>query len=214
MTLSRRKFLGFGSLLLAACSPRKLAACDTTNYAAPTPHTTSYAAPTPHVELDEEPPAQCTGPTATNIEGPFYKKGAPHRAELADDKEPGERFLVTGVVQTSDCKPLANAEIDIWHADARGGYDLDGYHLRGKLVTDAKGRFELRTIVPGRYLNGDQYRPAHIHVKVRAAGHRVLTTQLYFEGDPYNDVDPFIVSSLIMKHSKGRARFDFTLVAA
>jgi protocatechuate 3,4-dioxygenase beta subunit len=55
-------------------------------------------------------------------------------------------------------------------------------------------------------------------VKLRAAGHRELTTQLYFEGDPYNDGDDFIVSSLIMKHTKKngarRASFDFVLATA
>jgi catechol 1,2-dioxygenase len=72
--------------------------------------------------------------------------------------------------------------------------------------------------VPGRYLNGRRYRPTHVHVKLRAAGHRELTTQLYFEGDPYNAGDDFIVSSLIMKHTKQdgarRASFDFVLATA
>jgi protocatechuate 3,4-dioxygenase beta subunit len=53
---------------------------------------------------------------------------------------------------------------------------------------------------------------------VRAADHRALTTQLYFEGDPYNDGDPFIVPSLIMKHRKvgksRRAQFDIVLERA
>ena len=116
---------------------------------------------------------------------------------------------------TPDCEPIAGAELDVWHADARGGYDLDGFYFRGVLVTDDRGRYELRTIVPGRYLNGDRYRPAHVHVKLRAAGHRTLTTQLYFAGDPYNDGDPFIVESLIMQSKQiggtRRAAFDFVL---
>ena len=49
----------------------------------------------------------------------------------------------------------------------------------------------MRTIVPGRYLNGAQYRPAHLHLKVSGAGLRPLTTQLYFAGDPYNAADPW-----------------------
>ena len=100
----------------------------------------------------------------------------------------------------------------------RGEYDNDGYRFRGALTTDAQGRWELRTIVPGRYLNGDRYRPAHVHVKLRAAGYRALTTQLYFAGDPYNDGDPFIVPSLIMQHAREasvrRAAFDFVLATA
>jgi protocatechuate 3,4-dioxygenase beta subunit len=87
--------------------------------------------------------------------------------------------------------------------------------LRGKLRTEADGRYHVRTVLPGRYLNGAQYRPSHIHVKLRAPGFTELTTQLYFPGDPYNDVDPFIHRSLIMgveQASSGlKARFDFAL---
>ncbi|MBA3821658.1 MAG: dioxygenase, partial [Deltaproteobacteria bacterium] len=90
--------------------------------------------------------------------------------------------------------------------------------LRGTLVTDARGTWRVRTITPGRYLNGRRYRPAHVHVKLRAPGYRELTTQLYFEGDPYNAGDDFIVSSLIMPHrivdDVRRAAFDFVLAAA
>jgi protocatechuate 3,4-dioxygenase beta subunit len=63
-------------------------------------------------------------------------------------------------------------------------------------------------------LNGDTYRPAHVHVKLRARGHRTRTTQLCFAGDPCNDGDPFIVESLIMQTQQrtGRhAAFDFVL---
>ncbi len=159
--------------------------------------------------------AACGDPTAANIEGPFYTKGAPHRAVLVSDRDKGERLVVTGTVRTTSCDPLAGAEMEIWHADASGAYDNDGFHFRGALTTDPQGRWELHTIVPGRYLNGDRYRPAHIHVKLHAPGHKLLTTQLYFEGDPYNDGDPFIVPSLIMAHRKKdnirRARFDFVL---
>ena len=79
----------------------------------------------------------------------------------------------------------------------------------------SEGRYRVSTIVPGRYLNGPQFRPAHVHVKVRAPGFAPLTTQLYFPGDPYNDVDPFIHKSLVMGMEKARERmlghFDFVL---
>jgi len=205
MTISRRDLLGLGSLLIAACGTRVVGR----------DANASPLAPTPYVPHDDDPPPSCSGATAANIEGPFYKSGAPHKAVLAERDERGERLVVVGSVLTTDCRPVPNVVLDIWHADARGGYDLDGYHLRGTLTTDARGRYELHTIVPGRYLNGKQYRPAHVHVKLRADGHDELTTQLYFEGDPYNDVDPFIVESLIMKTKKlgatRRATFDFVL---
>ena len=83
--------------------------------------------------------------------------------------------------------------------------------------TDAKGAYRFETIIPGHYLNGPQYRPAHIHVKVHVGGSELLTTQLYFEGDPYNDVDPFIKQALIMKlddTGNGRAASYDLVVAA
>jgi protocatechuate 3,4-dioxygenase beta subunit len=219
MTLSRRNFLGLASLLLAGCGSRASRRADAG---------AATLAPTPFIADDDGPPplpatsggtmadaATCTGATAANIEGPFYKAGAPHRAVLVDRTQRGERLVIAGSVLTTDCEPIAGAELDIWHADARGAYDLDGYIFRGVLVTDDRGRFELRTIVPGRYLNGDTFRPAHVHVKLRARGHRPLTTQLYFPGDPYNDGDPFIVESLIMQTRQTRtgrhAAFDFVL---
>ena len=78
------------------------------------------------------------------------------------------------------------------------------------------GGYRLDTIIPGHYLNGNQFRPAHIHVKVSAPGYQLLTTQLYFEGDPYNDIDPFIEAPLIMTLEEDdaggkTAQFDFVL---
>jgi len=209
--LNRRTFLGIGStLLLAACGSRS-------STAAPR----DAATPTKHiVDEDDMPPvrAACVvDPTAKNIEGPFYKKGAPHRSVLVEASDPGERLILGGTLQSTRCEPIGGALIDVWQANAAGAYDNDGYRFRGALTTDAKGRWELRSIVPGRYLNGDRYRPAHIHIKIKAAGFALLTTQLYFAGDPYNDGDPFIDPSLIMQHSVEkeirRARFDFVLPA-
>ena len=165
---------------------------------------------------DDMPPRPRCGPaTADNLEGPFYKEGAPHRAVLASSRDKGTPLVLSGLVMSRSCTPLANAELDIWHANADGAYDNEGYKFRGALTTDANGRWQLRSIVPGRYLNGRTYRPAHVHVKVRAKKHEELTTQLYFAGDPYNEDDPFIVESLIMKTetTKGvqRGRFDFVL---
>jgi catechol 1,2-dioxygenase len=170
--------------------------------------------PRTHAIADDDAPP-CAPLTADNIEGPFYKRGAPSRATLIGDSERGERFELTGIVRGTDCKPLPGAVLDVWHADARGGYDNDGWGLRGTLATDARGRFTLRTIVPGRYLNGKQFRPSHIHVKVRARGRAELTTQLYFDGDPYLAGDPFVVRTLIMAHRRDgnlrRAAFDFVV---
>jgi catechol 1,2-dioxygenase len=169
---------------------------------------------------------RCTAGVATeaSIEGPYYREGAPFRADLVDPGVVGAPLLLSGSVLSLDCKtPLRDAVVDVWQANGKGQYDNDGsqrlpegaMRLRGKGRTDARGAFAFRSVVPGHYLNGQRYRPAHIHVKVWAPGHVPLTTQLYFPNDPYNDGDPFIHRSLIMDMGRVRGdvagRYDFVL---
>jgi protocatechuate 3,4-dioxygenase beta subunit len=162
--------------------------------------------------------------TETNIEGPYYRAGAPFRSQLRDAATLGVPLVLGGRVLSLDCRSaLDNALIEIWQADGSGHYDNDGsrpmahdeFRLRGKHATGDGGIFRFDTVVPGHYLNGRSYRPAHIHVKVSAPGHTPLTTQLYFPGDPYNDSDPFIRRSLLVDLASGprgpEARYDFVL---
>ena len=65
---------------------------------------------------------------------------------------------------TTSGKPVPNALIDFWQADARGAYDNSGYRFRGHQFTNAKGQYTLFTLVPGLYPG----RTKHIHVKVQA----------------------------------------------
>src|SRR6185437_5958377 len=84
-----------------------------------------------------------------------------------------------------DGAPLAGYVLDLWQADKDGNYAPD-FRLRGKIVTDAMGRYRFQTIVPGRYADDEGIRPAHIHVTFRTPdGEALLTTQVYFEGDAY-----------------------------
>ena len=88
--------------------------------------------------------------------------------------------MLTGLVLSPACKPVANALVDLWHADESGEYDNQGFRYRGHQRTDAQGGYRLETILPGEYPG----RARHIHVKVQAPGQRrILTTQLYFPGD-------------------------------
>ena len=135
---------------------------------------------------DDESGMSCQ-PTSKDPRGPFYESGAPSRTRIADDSEPGERLVIKGRVQGADCQtPLAGVLLDIWQADRDGNYyDAEAqYRLRGTLMTDADGRYEFETIMPGRYVQSSGPRPAHIHFTVSKPGHTALTTQLYFEGDP------------------------------
>lgn len=129
----------------------------------------------------------------------------------------GTPLTITGRVLDRECQPLQHALLDVWQCDADGVYDNKGYTLRGKIHTDNKGRYELRTIVPIAYKVSDtRSRPAHIHLKVSGPGTPVLTTQLYFEGDKWNKVDSAYRKSLEIRPVDGRnkekiATFDFRL---
>jgi protocatechuate 3,4-dioxygenase beta subunit len=129
--------------------------------------------------------------TTRDAEGPYFTSGSPRRAlRIAELTEPGVRLVVEGRLVGPDCRtPLAGYGVDIWQADEGGNYadaGSSGYRLRGKVVSDAYGRYRFETILPGRYGDDAGIRPAHIHAKILTPrGNALLTTQLYFEGDPY-----------------------------
>jgi len=155
--------------------------------------------------------------TEDNIEGPFYKPGAPERTALAEPGMKGTRLVISGRVLDTRCQPLPHALLDVWQCDADGVYDNQGFTLRGKLQADRSGRYELKTILPPAYrISEARSRPAHIHLKVSAPGTPVLTTQLYFEGDRWNAVDGAYRKSLTLRPGDGMngskaAEFDFRL---
>jgi protocatechuate 3,4-dioxygenase beta subunit len=160
------------------------------------------------------PTPSCPGsasPTERQTEGPYFKPDSPLRASLLEPGISGTKIVVTGMVLTTTCQPVAKALIDVWHADDRGGYDNTGYRLRGHQFTDDQGRYRLETIVPGIYVG----RTRHFHVKVQAPNRPVLTTQLYFPGETVNTRDPIFSRDLVMQVSDASggkaATFDFVL---
>jgi protocatechuate 3,4-dioxygenase beta subunit len=121
------------------------------------------------------------GPTPADQEGPYYKADTPDRTSLLEEGMQGKKLILVGFVLDKNCLPMPGAWLDFWQADSGGGYDNEGYTLRGHQFTDNKGRYYLETIMPGPY----PQRPIeHIHVKLQASNRGVFTTQLYFPSNP------------------------------
>jgi protocatechuate 3,4-dioxygenase beta subunit len=149
--------------------------------------------------------------TLRQTEGPFFKPSSPERTELLEAGMAGQPIELVGFVLSRACKPLAGVLLDFWQADDKGGYDNSGFRLRGHQFSDAEGHYRLRSIVPGAYVG----RTRHIHVKVQPSGGRLLTTQLYFPGEPKNRSDGLFRSELLVRTAKNAGwlagRFDFVL---
>jgi protocatechuate 3,4-dioxygenase beta subunit len=162
-------------------------------------------------ELSPTPQCSDEPPTIRQTEGPFFKPRSPQRADLREPGMGGRAVELAGLVLTRNCKPVAGALVDLWHADDKGGYDERGNRCRGHQFTDAQGRFRFRTILPANYPG----RTRHYHVKVQAPNRPVLTTQLYFPDDPHNRRDGLFRRELLMRTSPAgeglSARFDFVL---
>ena len=160
------------------------------------------------MRMDEaEQKAGIEGGTPRTIEGPLYVAGAPlskGEARLDDGSEEGEVLFMDGQVRDTGGKPIADAVVDVWHANPLGGYSFfdpsqPKYNLRRRIETDAEGRYRLRSILPAGYacppegptqrlldqLSRHGRRPAHIHFFVTAPGYRKLTTQINIDGDEY-----------------------------
>jgi protocatechuate 3,4-dioxygenase beta subunit len=116
----------------------------------------------------------------------------------------GERIIVTGRVLDDWGKPVPNALIEVWQANAAGRYrhkidqhpaPLDpNFYGAGRVLTDEDGEYRFTTIRPGAYPWGNHYnawRPAHIHFSVCGINFlQRLVTQMYFPGDPLMELDP------------------------
>jgi catechol 1,2-dioxygenase len=209
--LSRRRFLRASGAGLALAGGSELILPADAQPTASSGNLGAYA-----TYLQEKPPQAGGGKrpanwalTEDNILGPFHRRGAPFRAKITPPLEPGTVLVIKGRVWGHDTrKPLPNAVIDIWQANARGRYDNDDpknppaasiFVNRARVITDENGAYEYETIHPGAYRIGPEtWRPPHIHYWIRATGYRELITQLYFRGDPHQKGDNWIKDSLII----------------
>lgn len=167
--------------------------------------------------------------TLSELTGPVYGQDA---VQPGDDDltrqhagEPlGERIIVHGRVLDEDGRPVPNALVEIWQANACGRYihvvdqhpaPLDpNFTGAGRCKTDEHGRYKFITVKPGAYPWGNHpnaWRPAHIHFSM--FGHSFvsrLVTQMYFPGDPLLPFDP-IFNSVTEEAARNRMISAFDL---
>ena len=171
MIMSRRAILGSGIILAGASLADRLAA------------------------------AQALVQTSTQTIGPFFPVQRPldqdaDLTRIAASSAPakGQVIEVAGRVLGPDGRPVPDARLDIWQANAAGRYahpgddnpaPLDpGFQGSAVITTDAEGRYRFRTVKPGPYPGRTQ----HIHFDVTGNSQRLIT-QMYFPGEAGNEKD-------------------------
>jgi hydroxyquinol 1,2-dioxygenase len=131
-------------------------------------------------------------------------------------------------VRSTDGSPLPGARIEVWEADEDGFYDVqyDGDRSagRGWLSAGDDGGYRFWSVRPSPYPIPDDgpvgellaatgrtpMRPAHLHFKVDAPGHRTLITHIFVAGDPHLGSDAVfgVKESLVVEfteHQPGTA---------
>jgi hydroxyquinol 1,2-dioxygenase len=162
------------------------------------------------IEMLDHSPSE--GATENTVLGPFYAAGSPERAfgeSMLQDDDPGDRVVVRGRVTAADGTPLAGVVLDCWQSNTDGYYqvqELDGQsagNLRGIYRTDADGRYEIRSVRPGKYPiphdgpvgallkanNRGWMRPGHLHAWVKHPGYRDLITHIFDRESDHLDDD-------------------------
>jgi protocatechuate 3,4-dioxygenase beta subunit len=156
--------------------------------------------------------AQATPGTPGQILGPFYpmtrtmnETGDLTRVPGKTGRAEGQILNVMGTVRNGTGEPVGGLKIEVWQANALGRYahpsdrnpapldpNFEGF---GAITTDDQGRYRFLTIKPAAYpvMGTDMIRPAHIHFDVMGRYDRIVT-QMYFEGDAYNEKDRFLQS--------------------
>lgn len=149
--------------------------------------------------------------TAQSLLGPFWRLHSPpveSGGSIVRSATPGPALFVSARVVDRAGRPIAGAEVDIWHASPVGLYENQDpeqadMNLRGKFTTDADGRFSFRSVmmigypipiggVVGRLLEQQDrhpFRPAHLHALIFKPGFKVLVSQVYDPADPHIDTD-------------------------
>lgn len=170
------------------------------------------------------------GATESTVLGPFYAPGAPLRGygESLAAEPGGEPVWVHGRVLDVSGRPLAGAEVDVWQNGEDRLYavqrpEAPEDHLRGRFLTRDDGSYAFAAVRPVPYTIPDDgpvgamlaasgrhpWRPAHIHLIVRADGHRTLATHIFDAASAYLDSDAvFAVKPSLLREFVPRAADD------
>ncbi|MFC9259302.1 dioxygenase [Streptomyces hydrogenans] len=170
------------------------------------------------------------GATEATVFGPFYVDDAPE-VPLGGDiarGAVGTPCYVSGQVRSVDGTPIGGALLHVWGADDDGFYDVqysaDHSAGRGWLRAAPDGSYRFWTVLPTSYpiphdgpvgdlltaAGRGPMRPAHLHFKVVAPGHRTLITHIFVAGDPHLGDDAVfgVKDSLVVEaehHPAGQA---------
>ena len=142
---------------------------------------------------DAATPATCVL-TPEVTEGPYGIDTKLTRRDIREGKAGLPLVLAFTVVNAKTCKPIRNADVEIWHCDALGNYSgfdsasgggpgggggpqTGTRYLRGHQRSNTAGVATFITVFPGWYPG----RTPHIHMKVHVGADRVVHTgQVFF----------------------------------
>lgn len=162
--------------------------------------------------------------TLSELTGPVYGEDDIHeldndltRNAIVNGEPIGERIIVAGRVLDENDRPVPNALVEVWQANATGRYmhkydqhpaPLDpNFSGGGRILTDKNGEYRFTSIRPGAYPWGNHsnaWRPPHIHFSIFGTNFLSrLVTQMFFPGDPLLPLDPIFNG---VPDEKGRDR--------
>ena len=151
-------------------------------------------------------PSQACEIIPTEIAGPFVilpgQMAATFRTDMREEQLGQLHKIKFRVLRNTDCTPIANAEVSVWHCNVNGnysGYNTSGHivlnatnqnWLRGRALTDSNGEVEFTTIFPGWYPG----RVTHVHLQVKINDTSVKVTQFTYpqaERDMIHSLPPY-----------------------
>jgi len=161
--------------------------------------------------------------TTANLLGPFWRADSPatqNGASIVRSPTPGEPIFVNAWIKDLQGKPVAGAEVDVWHSSTEGYYENQDpvqadMNLRGKFTSDADGHIAFRSIKPAGYpipVDGPvgdllraqgraNIRPAHLHFLIYKPGFKTHISQVYTDDDPHLETDSqFGVTRALIGH--------------